>query len=61
MIFRILFFVFVFIPVMIVIIPGQALINALRLPFWNLLPRWFCWKTCSLVWMAVRRMKEEVL
>lgn len=41
MIFRVLFFVFVFIPVMIVIIPLQALINALGLPFWTLLPRLF--------------------
>lgn len=41
MIFRVLFFIFVFIPVMIVIIPAQALINALRLPFWNVLPRLF--------------------
>ncbi|SEP59448.1 lyso-ornithine lipid acyltransferase [Devosia sp. YR412] len=41
MIFRVLFFVFVFVPVMIVIIPAQALINALKLPFWNVLPRFF--------------------
>ena len=41
MIFRVLFFVVVLVPVMIVIIPVQALINALRLPFWNLLPRFF--------------------
>lgn len=41
MIFRVLFFIFVFIPVMIVIIPLQALINALKLPFWNVLPRFF--------------------
>ncbi|WP_348046016.1 lysophospholipid acyltransferase family protein [Devosia sp.] len=36
-----LFFVFVFIPVMIVVIPLQALVNALKLPFWNVLPRFF--------------------
>ena len=41
MIFRVLFFMFVFIPVMIVIIPAQALINALRLPGWTVLPRLF--------------------
>lgn len=41
MIFRGLFFVFVLVPVMIVIIPLQALINALKLPFWNVLPRLF--------------------
>lgn len=41
MIFRVLFFVFVYIPVLIVVIPGQALVNALKLPFWNVLPRFF--------------------
>ncbi|UJW84554.1 lysophospholipid acyltransferase family protein [Devosia sp. SL43] len=41
MIFRVLFFVFVYIPVLIVVIPAQALINAFRLPFWNVLPRFF--------------------
>ena len=41
MIYRVLFFVFVLVPVMIVVIPLQALINALKLPFWNVLPRLF--------------------
>lgn len=41
MIFRVLFFVFVYIPVLVVVIPGQALINALKLPFWTVLPRLF--------------------
>lgn len=41
MTFRVLFFVFVYIPVLIVVIPGQALINAFKLPFWNVLPRFF--------------------
>jgi lyso-ornithine lipid O-acyltransferase len=41
MIFRVLFFIFVFVPVMIVIIPLQALVNLLRLPFWNALPKFF--------------------
>ena len=41
MIYRVLFFVFVLVPVMIVVIPMQALINALKLPFWNVLPRLF--------------------
>ena len=41
MIFRVLFFVFVYIPVLIVVIPAQALINALKLPAWNVLPRFF--------------------
>jgi 1-acyl-sn-glycerol-3-phosphate acyltransferase len=41
MIFRVLFFIFIFVPVMLVVIPLQALINALKLPFWNVLPRFF--------------------
>jgi 1-acyl-sn-glycerol-3-phosphate acyltransferase len=41
MIFRVLFFIFIFVPFLIVVIPAQALINALRLPFWNVLPRLF--------------------
>ncbi|MET3927296.1 lysophospholipid acyltransferase family protein [Devosia sp. 2618] len=41
MIFRVLFFIFVLVPVMIVVIPLQAIINALKLPFWNVLPRLF--------------------
>ncbi|MBU1306684.1 MAG: 1-acyl-sn-glycerol-3-phosphate acyltransferase [Alphaproteobacteria bacterium] len=41
MIFRVLFFIFVLVPVMVIIIPLQALINALRLPIWQALPRLF--------------------
>lgn len=41
MIFRIIFFLFVFVPFLIVVIPLQALIIALRLPFWPVLPRLF--------------------
>lgn len=41
MIFRLLFLVFVFLPFMLVVIPLQFLINALRLPFWSVLPRAF--------------------
>ncbi len=41
MIFRILFFLVVLLPAMIVIIPVQAVINALKLPFWPVLPRLF--------------------
>lgn len=41
MIFRVLFFIFVFIPVLIVIIPLQALVNLFHLPFWNVLPKFF--------------------
>lgn len=41
MIFRTLFFLLVFLPFLVVVIPLQALILALRLPFWQVLPRLF--------------------
>jgi len=41
MIFRIAFFLFVFVPFMLVVIPLQALILLFKLPFWNVLPRLF--------------------
>lgn len=41
MILRVLFFLFVFLPFLILVIPVQWLINALRLPFWTVLPRIF--------------------
>ena len=41
MIFRTLFFLFIFVPFLIVVIPAQALVLALRLPGWNVLPRLF--------------------
>ncbi|WP_375451186.1 lysophospholipid acyltransferase family protein [uncultured Devosia sp.] len=51
---RALFFVFVFIPVLVVVIPAQALINALRLPFWNVLPRVFHRVGCIFLGLRVR-------
>ncbi|HTN63298.1 MAG TPA: lysophospholipid acyltransferase family protein [Devosia sp.] len=51
---RSLFFVFVFIPVLIVVIPAQALINALRLPFWNVLPRFFHRVGCVFLGLRVK-------
>ena len=53
MIFRVLFFIVVFLPVMIVIIPLQALINALKLPFWGVLPRFFHRVGCVFLGMRV--------
>ncbi|WP_052731676.1 lysophospholipid acyltransferase family protein [Devosia geojensis] len=41
MVFRSLFFIFIYIPFMLVVIPSQAVIVALRLPFWQVLPRAF--------------------
>ena len=54
MIFRVPFFLFVLLPVMIVIIPLQALINALRLPFWHVLPRLFHRIGCIFLGLRVR-------
>ncbi|MGB3335660.1 MAG: lysophospholipid acyltransferase family protein [Devosia sp.] len=53
MTFRVLFFIFVFIPVMIVIIPAQALINALKLPAWHVLPRFFHRVGCTFLGLRV--------
>lgn len=41
MIFRVLFFLLVYLPFLIIVIPLQWLVLKLRLPFWNLLPRAF--------------------
>ncbi|HTN61779.1 MAG TPA: lysophospholipid acyltransferase family protein [Devosia sp.] len=51
---RALFFVFVFIPILIVVVPLQALINALRLPFWNVLPRFFHRVGCVFLGLRVK-------
>jgi 1-acyl-sn-glycerol-3-phosphate acyltransferase len=58
MIFRVLFFIFVLIPVMIVVIPAQALINALKLPFWNVLPRVFHRVGCTFLGLRVNVIGE---
>ena len=58
MIFRVLFFIFVFVPVMIVIIPAQAIINALRLPFWQVLPRFFHRVGCIFLGLRVTVIGE---
>ena len=54
MIFRTLFFLFFFVPFMLVVIPAQALILLLRLPFWNLLPRLFHKVGCIFLGLRVR-------
>ena len=53
MIFRSLFFVFVFLPFLIVVIPLQFLVNALRLPFWQALPRLFHRMGCIFLGLRV--------
>ncbi|MET3899289.1 1-acyl-sn-glycerol-3-phosphate acyltransferase [Devosia sp. UYZn731] len=54
MLLRSLFFVFVYIPVLIVVIPAQALVNALHLPFWNVIPRFFHRVGCVFLGLRVR-------
>lgn len=58
MIFRILFFVVVFVPVMIVTIPLQALIIALKLPFWPVLPRLFHRVGCVFLGLRVQTIGQ---
>ena len=53
MIFRALFFLFVLLPLLVIIIPLQALVLALRLPFWNLLPRLFHRVGCTFLGLRV--------
>ncbi|ODT72798.1 MAG: hypothetical protein ABS75_03075 [Pelagibacterium sp. SCN 63-23] len=54
MLFRALFFLIVFVPFLLVVIPLQALILALRLPFWPLLPRLFHRLGCLFLGLRVR-------
>lgn len=54
MIFRVLYFIVVMIPALIIIIPAQAAINALKLPFWNVLPRVFHRLGCVFLGLRVR-------
>ncbi len=53
MVFRVLFFIFVFVPVMIVIIPAQFIITRLNLPGWNVLPKFFHRVACVFLGMKV--------
>lgn len=53
MIFRVLFFVFGFLPFLIVFIPVQFVITRLGLE-WNIVPRWFHWFGCTFLGMQVK-------
>ncbi len=53
MIFRVLFFLFVFLPFLIVVIPTQMAIVALKLPFWPVLPRLFHKMGCLFLGLRV--------
>ena len=54
MILRSLFFIFLFVPFMIVVIPAQAIIVALRLPVWPVLPRLFHKMGCIFLGLRVK-------
>jgi len=58
MLFRSLFFIFVLVPFLIVVIPLQALIVALRLPFWPILPRLFHKLGCKFLGLRVTLLGE---
>jgi len=58
MIRRSLFFVFLFVPFMIVVIPAQAIINALRLPIWPVLPQLFHKMGCIFLGLRVTKLGE---
>ena len=53
MIFRVLFFVFGYLPFMIVFVPLQFLFTRLGLD-WNWIPRWFHWFGCTFLGMQVK-------
>jgi len=53
-IFRTLFFVFVFIPFLVVVIPLQFLVNALHLKSWQVLPRAFHRLGCVFLGLRVQ-------
>ena len=53
MIRRCLFFIFLFVPFLLVVIPSQALIVALKLPFWPVLPQLFHKMGCLFLGLRV--------
>ena len=53
MIRRSLFFIFLFLPFMLVVLPLQALILALRLPFWTVVPPLFHKMACLFLGLRV--------
>jgi 1-acyl-sn-glycerol-3-phosphate acyltransferase len=52
-IFRVLFFVFGYLPFMIVFVPLQFVFTRLGLD-WNFIPRWFHWFGCTFLGMQVK-------
>lgn len=54
MIFRVLFFIFVMVPFLVIVIPIQFVITRLNLPGWNLIPRAFHRLGCIFLGLRVR-------
>ncbi|MDB5542463.1 MAG: hypothetical protein JWQ89_4190 [Devosia sp.] len=52
MILRSLFFIFCYVPFLIVFVPLQTIVSRLGLS-WNLIPRWFHWFGCTFLAMKV--------
>jgi len=53
MVLRSAFFIFLFVPFLIVIVPLQSLLLALRVPFWNFIPRLFHKMGCTFIGLKV--------
>ena len=53
MIVRSLFFIFLFVPFIIVVVPTQFVITRLKLPFWNVIPRLFHRMGCIFLGLRV--------
>lgn len=56
MIARILFLVFIFLPIMVAIVPLQFVITRLNLPFWHALPRLFHKLACVFLGLKVKTL-----
>ena len=54
MIFRVLFFIFVYLPALILIVPLQWIVTRLNLPFWQVIPRLFHNVGCIFLGLRVR-------
>ena len=52
MIFRLLFFIFVFFPWLLIFVPLQFVWSRLRLPGWHVIPRWF--HTLGAIFLGLR-------
>ena len=60
MIRRSLFFIFLYLPFMLVFVPLQFLVSRTPLPFWNAIPRWFHAMGCRFLGLKVKVVGEPV-